>query len=306
MRGGIKVASINDELSYSAIIDMHKHGKLNFDILSEEEICSLLDNAIEQFENENSDESESLINSCLKALDRFPKYAYQLDDEKILSNVLISHDTDKNCKTKSSRHSKKVRTLASIAATIAIFFSLSIAVAYANGYNFFDVIFNRKSETLEVDITTSSDSKETPLTDNQEEFIGEKEYTDFNLFIAENPKAKVPTYVPDGMEFAYGQAVVEDNHATFNLTFVDKHSDESLSIFIENCSEGYQGGSRTLLEIDNELSEQYVVNGVTHYIESNYTFYTALWIDGKSNYLIGGNIPLKEIKKIIDSYYGGK
>ena len=191
---------------------------MNFEELTELEICNLLDEAIVQFEIDNSDENEAFITSCLDSLDRFPKYSPEIDDKQIRTNIL---DAQKNLHSRTKFHTKKFKVLISIAATIAIVFSMT-AVAYASGYNIFDFIFRRTSETLNIGVTNKNNSQSASTESKPPQEPINKEYDDFDTFISENPNAKLPAYIPDGMKFTYGQAVVDINVETYIFTFFDQ------------------------------------------------------------------------------------
>lgn len=293
------MASIIDGLSYVEIMKMQIDGKLNFDELTETEICGLLDDAIDNFELENSDENECLINACLAALDRFPQYLPKLNDEKILNNILANQK-----KSPSLLRTRKTKTLIAIAATIALLFSIT-AVAYASGHNIFDLIFNRTSETLNIDVTNQNNSQvSSSSSDSELQELIEKDYDDLETFIAENPNVKLPAYIPDGMEFTYGQTVTFVGGEDYNVSFNNHATNESLSIGISVYSD--EEFAQTFgIEIDNEYIEEYVVSEITHYIESNMGNFSATWFDGNESYFLDGNISVEEIKKIIESHYGG-
>lgn len=294
------MASIIDGLTYQQVREMNSKDTLNFEELTETEICRLLDNAIEQFEVDNSDENEALINACLMALDRFPQFSPKLDDEKILSGILAAQK-----KHRTVFPARKSKVLISLATTIAVLFSLS-AVVYASGVNLFDIFFNRTSETLNIDISNQSSSQassETEEISSQPSQFTDKEYTDLETFVNENPNAQLPPYIPEGMVFTYGQAVIDSESETYNISFYDSMTEENISISIDIANGDF--AATMGLEIDNEYSEEYVVSGITHYIESNYDDFSVVWFDGNESYYLGSGITLQEIKKIINSYYGG-
>lgn len=294
------MASTIDGLSYNEIRELNINGSLNFDELTETEICTLLDEGISQFENEASDKNEALITSCLKGLDRFPRFLTEINDEKIIADVLANQ---KKISIKPIYRSKNYKLLISVAATIALLLSIT-AAAYASGYNIFNIIFNRTSETLNIEVMNKNISQlSSSDTDSEQVQLFEKEYDDFETFLSENPNAKLPTYIPDGMEFTYGQSVSIANNQSYNIVFLNKETQEDIALYTETSNEEFAGTLN--IEIDNKHSEQYIVSGITHYIESNYQSFSVVWFDENIMYYLGSSLSLKEIKKVIDSYYGG-
>lgn len=294
------MASIIDGLSYTEIRQMALAGELAFNKLTEAEVCDLLDQAIVQFELDESDENEAFISSCLEALDNFPKYSPELNDKKILTNIIAAQEKQSADKP----HIKSLKRTFLVAAIITALLC-STVIVHASGYNIFDWFFRRTSDSLDVEVTNQSSSQQHISDDDGEIMLPlEKEYTDIDTFIVENPSIRLPEYIPDGMEFISCQVSIDTDGESYMMWFENSETNENIALnqFIYSDE---QFAKTFGFEIDNEYSEQYIVNDITHYIESNYDDYSVVWFSENRSYYVGSNLSLEEIKKIINSYYGG-
>ncbi len=105
-----------------------------------------------------------------------------------------------------------------------------------------------------------------------------------------------PTWIPEGF-LLHDQKINLDESIHIFTTYVYK--DKVLLINIRSLGIDYSNS----IEIEDENPQEYLSNGIVHYIIPNYNELVAYWINDKFQVSISGNISIEEIEHIIDSVY---
>lgn len=105
----------------------------------------------------------------------------------------------------------------------------------------------------------------------------------------------VPTWMPEG--YISKDLQVMESPRVRNISATYEKNDERLVIKIRQTI----GVQAPQVEKNDDFIEAYVVDGVEYYIFSNTETLQAAWSIGEFECIIGGNITLEEMKKMIDS-----
>ena len=106
-----------------------------------------------------------------------------------------------------------------------------------------------------------------------------------------------PTWLPEGFILDEQQIFLE-TPMTINAVYM--YRDRVLVISIKEIIDNYKTG---WAEIDEGETGEYVKNGITHYIFSNYDTVISTWHIEKYLVRISGDVSNEEMKKMIDSVY---
>ena len=106
-----------------------------------------------------------------------------------------------------------------------------------------------------------------------------------------------PTWIPDGFVL-FEQQIRLEKTVHINSTYVNK--DMVLSIIIRALDNDSKTG---MIEIEDENPQEYVYNGVVHYIIPNSKQLVAFWLNNGFLVKISGNISIEDLERIIDSVY---
>lgn len=106
-----------------------------------------------------------------------------------------------------------------------------------------------------------------------------------------------PSWIPDGF-LLYDQQIRLEDPIRVYTTYVFK--DRSITINIRSVRNESKSG---LIEIEDEEPQEYLSDGIVHYIISNCDQLVALWINDGFLVKISGDISIEELQHIIDSIY---
>ena len=109
------------------------------------------------------------------------------------------------------------------------------------------------------------------------------------------PRNLVPTWIPEG----YICVSANGKHTPKALSISAAYEKDGEQLFIRIRQEF--GSPPFQIEKNENLIEIYTVDGVDYYIFSNNKNLQTAWIVGEFECIIGGNITLEEMKRIIDS-----
>lgn len=282
----------HNERSYKTLMLLYKNGKLNFSSMTEQELSTILDYAVKRLDKKKSyDDDMTLIDDCLNALKRFETETNIVSDTEITAPIInISEHNNV------MRH-RNTRGAIALVAVIATLF-LCTAVAYANGYNIFDIIFNRDSEQVIADIKNES---------GVETFEGfeQKSYSDVNTFIKENPKIALETPMFNDYDIFNAEVTKDDVNIVYLIDFMNTTSSGTISfavtIFNDNSTI-----AKNVVEIDDAYSETFEISDIVFYLESNLGNNSVTWFNKNYSVKIYSNLPITEIKEIVNLYYGGQ
>lgn len=114
----------------------------------------------------------------------------------------------------------------------------------------------------------------------------------------------LPVWVPEGFTFKYAEKVVRASNTIIILYYTD--SENGTVIFdmtVYNANN--QVNSNSSFEKDESELQIYEKNDIKHYIFQNINQIQAVWSNSNIVYNISGDVSVEEMKKIINSMYGG-
>ena|GEM_PF-6384161 len=118
-------------------------------------------------------------------------------------------------------------------------------------------------------------------------------------------KITEPKYLPEG--YILDKIRVEGDYMLTYVDIVYNCDFESIVLFVENNNIDDNVNLRNLSEKNpsetDEQPNEYICNGIAHYITINFDMPTAVWVNKNQSYKIYGNITENELKKIIESMY---
>jgi hypothetical protein len=192
--------------------------------------------------------------------------------------------------TKAPPERLKIKRALFIAAAIAVTLLLTQLVAVALGFDLFGYIFNWEKERLVVSYTPEHDFKE----EDDEYFEPVYESYENYVDIPNDIKILVPQYLIDKFEFAFASVYIESVDV-FGHTFkFIGDNDAVLSLYIGKGTDIY-------IQRDDEYFEEYSVNGRDFTIYKNLERFKVIWIEDGLVFDMGVNLPLEEVKRIIDN-----
>ena len=186
------------------------------------------------------------------------------------------------------------RTFKTVAAVLALVLVLAVGTTLTAQAFHFDIWGKFASWTK--DTFRFTDGKPGTTADQQtEEFHPEAKSLQDALLKEGITEKLAPTWLPEG--YKNTDLSVQSNLKTRNFCALYMKGDSSLVISIRQ-SFGIPGKR---IEKDDNLFEIYTVNNIDYYIFSNNANLQAAWTVGEFECLIGGQITLEEMKKMIDS-----
>lgn len=182
---------------------------------------------------------------------------------------------------------RKLLRIGLVAAIMVVIILAAAVTASAFGYNLFGWAPKWNDDVLGFgeDETSSNDLHDSP----QIPVVLERLGIDEPLY---------PTWLPEGFRIEYSE--IEMDPVFLHEGYSD--GERYLSITIEPQS---QVGV-TSYQKDLNQPIEYTVQGVTHFVVSDVSSYTATWQTEKYLVQITGNVTLEEIEQIINSVYGVK
>ena len=197
-----------------------------------------------------------------------------------------------------SRRPRKLRSLGRVAVLVAMVTILSCGVASAFGIDIFQAVADWTSETFGFSRTiaepvggNNKPSKANPFFYLQEDVSN---LTDLKV---------VPTQAANSV-VSVGDTIiseVEDKQKiTCNFQFEDSKREFSINIWVYSViPEDYKGSYQK----DGNNVEEFVVDGITHYLMKNNDSASATWTNGNVECLIQGDLKMEELEKMVESIY---
>lgn len=116
-------------------------------------------------------------------------------------------------------------------------------------------------------------------------------------------KPLLPEWVPDGFSFKYAEKFIRPDNTNVLLYYQDKSN--KVIVFDLNIYNSNKSVTNISFEKDDSLVEIYEKSNMKHYILKNLGQVQAVWENSNILYNLSGDASADEIKKIIDSMYGG-
>ena len=236
-------------------------------------------------------EKDSNITDTEIAWEEFQEY-YRLskqETEALEADRTESPNLDHHRKTEQSKRPRRSFQLIRNALVAAVLVALLCSTAL--GWNLFQVIAEWTEETFQF------------LTGQSRNALPEVESLEFlRLKVAEYTSIPcVPTCGPEGTREDSSVNIVErSNRCSIGRGYISENGSFVIRVILyyeplENQFNIYQK--------DTSLLEEYVINGVTHYITENNSNLSAMWVNENVEGYIQGELTLDEMRQMIDSIY---
>lgn len=255
-------------------------GELVHEKMQEEDYSILMDNEFERAEPDNE-----VIRLCTVALRKYESYS-ELSNIKIDIDELIKQS---GLKIVTSKNRKLKKAAVIFAAAIAAMF-ITQAVAMAMGYDLLGYVFKRDGDILSIENAG----------DIEDELFDEPVYTTYETIgdMPDDIVALLPFDSLEGFDFFFGSTMFYSPgqyHAMFGY-LLDGNEEVFVTLEIKF------GIVDAHLPIDEDFFEEYVVNGNRYSIYRNLEMYKVVWVDNGLLYDMSVNLPLDEVKSIIDNF----
>lgn len=245
-----------------------------------------------------------LIDECVKTIGILEDDEQYIPEEKIQA---MRQNIDRRYKEwHKAQHRRRLRKLsAQIAACLVLALFATSFVANALGYNLIQMTVLWGKDTFKVSIHNqaaeqeSSDFESTGNIAHSEIFDSvEKAFADIGS------RPGLPKWIPERFDFKYAERFISKNSTNVILHYVD--SENGIIIFDFTLFNNGNGASLdAVFEKDDTQVQVYEKKGIKHYIMKNIDQVQAVWSNLGITYSINGDITTEEMKKIIDSMYGG-
>lgn len=225
-------------------------------------------------------------------------YKPYINDDKSLYdfeniNTAASSGIEKTPFTAARRkHFKRSRRglsrAACIAAVIAAVLLAGTLTASAFGYDLWGAVAQWTRDTFGFSTVTPAED-----TDAKGDYSSIQEaLDDYGIEVA-----LAPTWIPDG----YSLYSVDISETPVKTVFFARYQkgNEELSISITNIGDG----ADSTFEKDGSNVIVYESNGIEHYIMSNIERIKVVWLNGKFECAIAGNISLDDLEQMVNSIY---
>lgn len=228
--------------------------------------------------------------------------AWNIFNENYRSNDAVpwyEDDDDKDCAAKSETAEqttvKKKRRLSrrvmGIAASVVIIIGCTFLTADAFGYNIWQIIAQWTTETFgfssgEGDLEIDSEDGISTQYKSLQEALDTYRITE----------KVVPTWIPKGYALVSIE-VTESPEVTYFVALYQSEDDQ-MFIKINHSHEDYRA-----FEKDGSAMETLEVQGIVHYIMSNFEDERVVWINGENECSITASVSRSEIKRMIQSIY---
>ncbi len=240
-----------------------------------------------------------LINECVKAIDLIEGKEEYLSEEKVQDmrqNVDLKYKDW--CMSQRKIHSKK--RIAQIAACFVLIFFTSSVVANAFGYNFIQSVVQWGKDTFNLSTQNQSNGH-----NGNANIVQIKTYSSVEEVMKDlTSKPMLPQWLPDGFTFKYAERFARSNNTNVLLYYQDA-ADKVIVFDLNIYDDSNKAAANINFEKDDKLVETYEKNNVKHYIMNNLGQVQAVWSNSLVLYNISSDISAGEMKKIIDSMYGG-
>ena len=276
------------------------------DAMSQPELTELLDAALESMTDETYD--AEIINAYLEALDRksrIPEYKSAdeaFDDFQLRAKTALAEtdgqDRGPSGGTRHIRQRRFAKTALVAAVLISCLFCGMIA-AQAMGVDVFGAVA-RWTESIfsynsEIDGAANTPSESPELREDEEDIP--EEYRDIYPLLEERGQARYVLDVPDGFELTDAWMSEAEEEIAFDVMYMNDSNYLSFSI----RQNWYDPTS--MYEKSDSPVEEYVLDGITHYIFINTDSVVAVWTLDDLEYFISMNSSSIDMKEIINSFY---
>ena len=216
-------------------------------------------------------------NTALKAYESFKQHYMPETD-----NTIIPVKTRR-------RMPRWVRSFAATAAVLAILLVGSSITARAFGFNFWQTVIQWTQETFHFGQWGESNA------DNKLQFDSLQDA----LEQGKVPVSLVPIWIPDG----YEMESVDVERSPMKRIYTAKYTygEKILKITVRD----YLDQSPAYMEQNEGLIEEYKVSEITYYLFSNLEHNRAVWLYESYECDISGDIPIEELKEMINSIQKG-
>ncbi|EHQ90133.1 DUF4367 domain-containing protein [Desulfosporosinus youngiae] len=273
-------------------------------ILSEKESDAIVKDKLYRilYEASSADEismDTDLIDECVKAIDLIEGKEEYLSEEKVQAMRRNVDRRYKNwCASQRKIHTKK--RVAQIAACFIIIFFTSSVAANAFGYNFIQSMVQWGKDTFNLSTQNYSNGQ------NSNTNIAQRNtYSSVEEVIKGLPlKPLSPKWFPDGFTFKYAEKFARSDSLKILLYYQD-NTNKAIVFDLSIYDDSNKAAANINFEKDEKLVEIYEKNNVKHYIMNNLGQVQAVWSDSVVVYNISSDVSADEMKKIIDSMYGG-
>ena len=266
-----------------------------YDSMSIEELEKILRADAQGPERDNSDVDEILYVMEVLAKKRRQngiagKTALEAYQEFQQHYLPISEDESK---PKRKSNIIPFRRIAAVAACLVLVFSLATS-AHAFGWkDIWNAVARWAEETFSLSIGQFEENA--PATTVQLEFSSLQEAITFDNIDSEI----VPTYIPN--EYVLEEICIDRNPLQDIYIAIYSNGKSILKVSLKSHIQT----EPEKIEQSDGFVEIYTKNEVSYYIFTNYSQYRAAWINGKYECCIMGEIPISEIKLMIDSIEKG-
>lgn len=186
--------------------------------------------------------------------------------------------------------SRLLRTIAAVLAIVLVLTAGTTITAKALNYDIWRKFASWTTEIFQFkDISKNNDS--TPDKTFSVEYDQLREEFDKNNI----DEGIIPGWLPDG--YTHKSIMVMESPKERSIYAIYENNNAELIISIRQTI----GAQMEQIEKNDDLLEVYVADGVEYYIFSNTENLQATWSIGEFQCIIGGNIALEEMKKMIDS-----
>lgn len=184
-----------------------------------------------------------------------------------------------------------MRRAMAAAAVFALLVCLPLSANALGLEDLWDIIARWAKETFS--FVSGEDTEITePVRDNQEEYSSLQDA----LIKSNRDPSIVPTWIPDG----YILDSISKNVSPTRESYVAFYSNDSDCI-IRILVQSFLDSDPNKVEINENLVEIYTSAGVDYYFFSNLDQIQAIWLSDSYEGCISGNIPIDEMKLIVDS-----
>ncbi|MHB8073290.1 DUF4367 domain-containing protein [Desulfosporosinus fructosivorans] len=273
-------------------------------ILSEKESDALVKDKLYRilYEASSADElsmDTDLIDECVKAIDLIEGKEEYLFEEKVKA---MRQNVDQRykdwCISQRKSHSKKL--IAQIAACCVLIFFMSSVVANAFGYKFIQSMVQWGKDIFNLSTQNQSNGQ-----NGNTNIAQRKTYNSVEEVMKDLPsKPLLPKWLPDGFTFKYAEKFARLDNTNVLLYYQDA-ANKVLVLDLNIYDDSNKAAANINFEKDDKLVENYEKNNVKHYILNNLGQIQAIWSNSDVVYNISGDVSGGEMKKIIDSMYGG-
>jgi hypothetical protein len=265
-----------DDYSIEELRIILLNGELEHKLLTEEDYSDLIDN-----EMSLSNPLNDVIDFCISGLSKHESYQ-ELDKINIDIKAIIKASDKENV----NRKIRIRKVLLKIAAAVLVIIILPQTISLAFGFNLWRHVFNWDKEIMHIE------NPHIDTIDEEPKFIIYEGIED----IPQDFKFYIPFYVWDNFDFINATNLIYGDIYLLSFYFNKINIENiNLSIVINNQI-------NMSIEKDESFFEEYVKDGIEYSVFKNLEYFKVLWIEGDLLYHVNINLPLEEVKDIIDKF----